>query len=133
MQEELDRLREEEDERVGELRTSLDARLAYLEDGDQSAFGDEDHLWAESLDVNVKKLAEDEREKLVKEVQKTFDDRHRRHRGLLRGRAHAPQGGLEALRQQGRAVRRPAGRGQRLAAGARTSTRPPRRTSSGPR
>ncbi len=73
MQEELDRLREEEDERVGELRTSLDARLAYLKDGDQSAFGDEDHLWAETLDVNVKKMAEDERDKLVKEVRKTFE------------------------------------------------------------
>ena len=42
--------------------------------------------------------------------------RHRRHRGLLRGRARAPQGRLEALRQQGRAGRRPARRGRGLAA-----------------
>ena len=67
MQAELDRLREEENERVGELRTSLDARVAYLKNGDQSGFGDEDHLWAESLDVNVKKLSDEERDKLVKE------------------------------------------------------------------
>ena len=40
----------EEKERVGELRKSLDARVAYLESGDQSGFDDEDHLWAEALD-----------------------------------------------------------------------------------
>ena len=109
---------EEEDERVGELRKSLDARVAYLEDGDQTDFGDEDHLWAESLDINVKKLVRRRaREAASRSCSKTFDVRHRRHRGLLRGRARAPQGGLEALRQQGRAVRRPAGRGRGLAAG----------------
>ncbi len=42
--------------------------------------------------------------------------RHRRHRGLLRGRPHAPEGRLEALRQQGGAGRRPARRGRGLAA-----------------
>ena len=39
----------------------------------QSGFGDEDHLWAESLDVNVKKLSDEEREKLVKDVQRSFN------------------------------------------------------------
>ena len=40
---------------------------------DQAGFGDEDHLWAESLEVNVKKLSEDERKKLIEDVKKTFN------------------------------------------------------------
>ncbi|MEI2701339.1 MAG: DNA-directed RNA polymerase subunit beta' [Baekduia sp.] len=72
MQEELDRLREEENERVEELRNSREARIAYLENGEQGAFSTEDHLWADSLEVNVKKLSKDEREKMTKEIQKTF-------------------------------------------------------------
>jgi len=72
MQEELDRLRAEENERVGDLRQSREARLEYLENGGQSNFGDEDHLWAESLDVNVKKLSDEERKKLTNEIKKTF-------------------------------------------------------------
>jgi DNA-directed RNA polymerase subunit beta' len=73
MQEELDRLLEEERERVGELRTSLQARIDFLSGGGQSDFTDEDHLWADSLDVNVKKMADDEREKMVKDLKKTFE------------------------------------------------------------
>jgi DNA-directed RNA polymerase subunit beta' len=72
MQEELDRYAAEQSERVQELRTSLEARVEHLRTGNQDAFSDEDHLWAESLDVNVKKLADDEREKLIKDLQKTF-------------------------------------------------------------
>src|SRR6185312_12217757 len=72
MQAELDRLAEEEKERVDELKKSLEARVEFLQSGNQSGFGDEDHLWAESLDVNVKKLSDEEREKLVKELEKTF-------------------------------------------------------------
>src|SRR5690349_9928291 len=73
MQSELDRLREEENERVGELRAQLDARADYLQTGNQKDFGDEDHLWAESLDVNVKKLSEEERKKLDSELKKSFN------------------------------------------------------------
>src|SRR3954469_500368 len=72
MQEELTRLRAEENERVEELRASREARITFLNTGEQGDFGDEDHLWAESLDINVKKLSDDEREKLIKEMQKTF-------------------------------------------------------------
>jgi len=72
MQEELDRLRAEENERVEELRASREARIAYLESGEQGAFQTEDHLWADSLEVNIKKLSKDEREKMVKEQQKSF-------------------------------------------------------------
>jgi DNA-directed RNA polymerase subunit beta' len=72
MQEELTRLRAEENERVEELRKSREARISFLTTGEQTDFGDEDQLWADSLDINVKKLSDDEREKLVKEIQKTF-------------------------------------------------------------
>ncbi len=72
MQGEIDRLRAEENERVGELRTSREARLVYLTGGGEKDFIDEDHLWAESLDINVKKLSDDERKKLENETKKTF-------------------------------------------------------------
>ena len=72
MQEELDRLETEERERTDELRSSLEARVAYLESGSQSEFSDEDHLWADALEVNVKKLSEEERKKLVSDVRKSF-------------------------------------------------------------
>jgi len=72
MQEEIDRLLGEQKERVEELRTAREARLAFLEDGTQSGFGVEDELWAESLEINVKKLSDDERKKLQNEVKKTF-------------------------------------------------------------
>ncbi len=72
MQAELDRLKDEEKDRVGELKSSLEARAEYLESGKQSAFSDEDHLWAESLDVNIKKVSDDERKKLETELRKSF-------------------------------------------------------------
>src|ERR687890_502298 len=72
MRAELDRLLAEERERTDELRKSLAARVEYLKTGAQGDFGDEDHLWAESLDVNVKKLSDEERDKLVKDLQRSF-------------------------------------------------------------
>jgi DNA-directed RNA polymerase subunit beta' len=72
MQAELDRLAAEEKERTDELRGQLAARQQYLETGSQADFGDEDHLWADSLDVNVKKLSEEERKKLETDVRKSF-------------------------------------------------------------
>ena len=68
------------------------AALEYLQTGKQTGFTDEDHLWADSLEVNVKKLSDDDREKLEKDLRKAVRRRHRRHRGLHRGRrrAHAP-------------------------------------------
>ena len=107
MQAELDRLAEEETRARRRAAASRSRRASSTcSPAAQSGFGDEDHLWAESLDVNVKKLSDEEREKLVKDVQRSFNARHRRHRGLLRGRPPAPQGRLEALRQQGGAVAR---------------------------
>ena len=63
----------EKEERVQELRESLDRRLEYLKSGKQTGFSDDDHLWADSLDVNVKKLNDEDREKHQKELNKTFE------------------------------------------------------------
>src|SRR3712207_8510642 len=54
-------------------RGSAPRRVAYLESADQGGFDDEDFLWAESLDVNIKKLDDDERQKMLKELNKTFE------------------------------------------------------------
>jgi DNA-directed RNA polymerase subunit beta' len=69
----LDSYAAEREERVLELRESLKRREKYLQNGKQTSFNDEDHLWADSLDVNLQKLSDEEREKLVKELRKTFD------------------------------------------------------------
>ena len=68
----LDSYASEKEERVKELRGSLEAREDYLTTGKQSSFSEEDHLWADSLDVNVKKLTEEDREKMLKDLRKTF-------------------------------------------------------------
>jgi len=69
----LDSYAAEKEERLLELRESLERRVAYLESGKQSRdFSDEDHLWAEALDVNVAKLSDEERERLLKELRRTF-------------------------------------------------------------
>ena len=47
----------QKEESLLELRESLDRRLEYLKSGKQTHFNDEDHLWADSLEVNIKKLA----------------------------------------------------------------------------
>jgi DNA-directed RNA polymerase subunit beta' len=58
----------EKEERVQELRESLERRVEYLQSGKQTGFSEEDHLWADSLDVNVKKLTDEDREKMVKDL-----------------------------------------------------------------
>ena len=69
----LDAYAGEKEERILELREALARREEHLQSGKQTGFTDEDHLWAESLDVNIKKLSDDEREKLLKELRKTFE------------------------------------------------------------
>ena len=69
----IDSYEAEKEGQVLELRESLDRRLEYLRTGKQTSFSDEDHLWADSLDVNIKKLSDDDREKLEKELTKTFE------------------------------------------------------------
>jgi DNA-directed RNA polymerase subunit beta' len=69
----LDTYAAEREERVLELRESLKRREKYLQNGKQTNFSDDDHLWADSLDINLAKLADDEREKQVKELTKAFE------------------------------------------------------------
>ncbi len=63
----------EKEQQILELRESLGRRLEYLKTAKQAGFSDEDHLWADSLDINIKKLSDDDREKLEKEITKTFE------------------------------------------------------------
>ncbi len=66
----------ERGKRTQELNESLERRVKYLEGGSQDKFNDEDHIWAEGLKLTaaqLKRLKEDERTKMVKELRKTFD------------------------------------------------------------
>ena len=63
----------EREERVLELKEAVERRVKYLETGDQKGFADDDLLWADTLDVNLKKLSDDERAKMEKELRKQFD------------------------------------------------------------
>src|SRR5882672_2397308 len=66
----------EREKRTQELNESLQRRIAYLESGEQSKFDDEDHIWADSLKLTaaqLRKLKDDERTKMVKELRKQFD------------------------------------------------------------
>lgn len=69
----LDSYAAEKEERLLELRESLERRVSFLESGRQSnQFNDEDEMWAEALDVNVARLSDEEREKLLRELRRTF-------------------------------------------------------------
>jgi DNA-directed RNA polymerase subunit beta' len=69
----LDAYSAEREERVLELRESLARREKYLQSAKQTGFSDEDHLWADSLDLNLAKVSDEEREKLLKDLRKTFE------------------------------------------------------------
>ncbi|HWG09711.1 MAG TPA: DNA-directed RNA polymerase subunit beta' [Solirubrobacteraceae bacterium] len=69
----LDAYAAEREERVLELQESLKRREKYLQNGKQTHFNDEDHLWADSLDVNLSKISDEERDKLTKELAKAFE------------------------------------------------------------
>jgi DNA-directed RNA polymerase subunit beta' len=69
----LDSYEGEKQQRLQELNESLEHRVEYLQTGKQTGFSDEDHLWADAMDINVKKLSAEDREKLVKDVRKVFE------------------------------------------------------------
>jgi DNA-directed RNA polymerase subunit beta' len=69
----LDGYAAEKEQRTLELRESLARREEYLQSGKRTGFGEDDQAWAKGLDVNVKKVSEDEREKLLKDLRKTFE------------------------------------------------------------
>jgi DNA-directed RNA polymerase subunit beta' len=69
----LDSYAAEKEERVLELKESLARREGYLEGGKSGRdFSDEDHLWAETLEVNLSKISDEEKEKLLKDLRKSF-------------------------------------------------------------
>src|ERR1051325_2420875 len=63
----------EKEQRLLELRESLERREEYLKTGSQTSFSDDDHIWAEHLDLNPKKLEDDEREKHLKDMRKLLE------------------------------------------------------------
>src|SRR5215212_1105901 len=66
----------EQQKRTQELNESLERRVKYLEDGTQTKFDDDDHIWADSLKLTaaqLRKLKDDERAKMIKELRKTFE------------------------------------------------------------
>src|ERR1700753_4109780 len=66
----------ERQKRTQELSESLERRVKYLEEADQAKFEDEDHTWADSLKLTaaqLRKLKDDERGKMIKELRKQFD------------------------------------------------------------
>jgi DNA-directed RNA polymerase subunit beta' len=69
----LDSYAAEREERVLELKESQERREDYLASGNQKNFSDEDHLWAEGLDITPKKLTDEDREKYLKDLRKTFE------------------------------------------------------------
>src|SRR5919199_1254050 len=69
----VDSYESEREERVQELRVSLERRIEYLQTGDQSGFSDDDVLWADTLDINIRKLNDDDRAKLERDLRKQFD------------------------------------------------------------
>ena len=69
----LDGYAAEKEERLLELRESLERRTEYLATGAQQGFSDEDHLWAEHLDITPKKLSDEDREKLQKDTKKVME------------------------------------------------------------
>src|ERR671916_90002 len=73
IQKTIDSYEAEREQRVLELKESLERRIEYLRTGRQTGFSDDDILWADTLDVDLKKLADDEREKMEKEIRKQFD------------------------------------------------------------
>src|SRR4051812_16588048 len=69
----VDAYEAEREQRLLELRESLERRLEFLQSGKQTGFSEEDHLWADALEINVKKLSQADREKLEKDLRKLFD------------------------------------------------------------
>src|SRR5690606_2208280 len=63
----------DKEERVLELRERLERRENYLQAAKETNFDDDDYLWAELLDIEVKKLNDDDREKLLKDLRKSLE------------------------------------------------------------
>ena len=97
----LDAYAAEREERVLELRESLARREKYLQTGKQTNFNDEDHLWADSLDINLPKAVRRGPREAPQGADQGLRGRHRRHRGLHRGRRRADADRVGALQDDG--------------------------------
>ena len=69
----LDAYAAEQEERVLELRESLERRVEYLQHRPQTDFSDDDHLWAEALDVERQEALRRGAREAEKDLRKTFD------------------------------------------------------------
>ena len=97
----LDSYAAEREERVLELRESLKRREKYLQNGKQTNFNDEDHLWADSLDVNLSEALRRGAREADQGAAQDLRRRHRRHRGLHRGRRRAHAQRVGAVQDDG--------------------------------
>ncbi len=97
----LDAYAAEKEERLLELRESLERRTEYLNTGAQQGFSDEDHLWAEHLDINPEEAVRRGPREAAQGHQEGHGVRHRGHRGLHRGRRRAAAPGLGAVPDDG--------------------------------
>src|SRR6201987_734462 len=69
----LDAYAAEKKERILELKESLARREEHLQSGKTGRdFSDDDHMWAESLGVNIAKLSDEERDKMLKDLRKSL-------------------------------------------------------------
>jgi DNA-directed RNA polymerase subunit beta' len=69
----LDAYAAEKEERILELKESLARREEHLQSGKTGRdFSDDDHMWAESLGVNISKLSDEERDKMLKDLRKSM-------------------------------------------------------------
>jgi DNA-directed RNA polymerase subunit beta' len=72
----VDEYEGERERRTQELNESLERRLRFLREGSQEGFTDDDHIWAEGMKLTatvLKRMKEDERSKLEKELRKSFE------------------------------------------------------------
>jgi DNA-directed RNA polymerase subunit beta' len=66
----------EREKRTQELNESLERRVKFLEEGSRDKFSEEDEIWADALKMTqaqLRKLKDDERGKLEKELRKNFE------------------------------------------------------------
>src|SRR4029078_5417158 len=66
----------EKQKRTQELNESLERRITYLENGSQDKINDQDHSWADSLQLSaaqLRKLKDEDRTKMIKDLPKQFD------------------------------------------------------------
>ncbi len=63
----------EREQRVQELRGSIERRVAYLEEaGAATEFSDEDHIWADALG-SIRRINKEERTRIAKEIRKELE------------------------------------------------------------